>query len=173
VVCECKWFVSETVPSEDDRLWSKRLKAGLKLPYYGICCVVVVEICTLGQRYGVRREVCVCVCVCMCVCLSVCRSVCLSVCLSVCVCIIGDGLWWTCVYVMHWQRTQQHSVSDSWQSSDGDRVHTPTSRTNKRDGQGIWEEEEGDDIKRVYKRLPVEFSTVLFRWVINNIWTAL
>jgi hypothetical protein len=31
---------------------------------------------------------------------------------------------------------------------------------------------EENDIKRVWKRIPVEFSTVLYRLVINNIWTT-
>jgi hypothetical protein len=44
-------FVSENVPSEDDRLWSKRFKAGTWLLCYELCYVVVVKIHTLAQGY--------------------------------------------------------------------------------------------------------------------------
>ena len=119
--CEC--FVSETVRYEDGCLWSKRLKACLN---WDLLCCGGHNIHIGTTVRGARWRVCVCVCVCVCVLMCVF--------MSVCVCIIGDGLWLTCVYVMLSQRTAKLRVRQLTVFRRA-RVCTPTSRTNRRDGQ--------------------------------------
>ena len=156
---ECECFVSETVRSEDGRLWSKPLKACWNWDL--LCCGGHNTHWHNGMGSYVKG---VCICVCVCVCAYVC------VFMSVCVCIIGDGLWLTCVYVMLSQRTATLLVRQLTVVRRAVYVHPHLGQI---EGRGRWTwEKEGNDMKRVWKRIPVEFSTVLFRLVINNIRTT-